>query len=159
MPYSLNSITIRLSNSTEGFMKMSTLWGDVVSGKLPLIYDSEHNFLSGVSPIACYSNYDTVNDVLTYDLSIIAIRADFYIDMETKVNTGQYLKYEAVSESDIHECAELAWQQVCKDQQSGLIQRAFGKDFEDCVPAEYTKDGKAHCWLYISVKSSRRKTK
>ena len=35
---------------------------------------------------------------------------------------------------------------------SGLIERAYICDYESNVPPEYTKDGKAHCYLYISVK-------
>ncbi len=29
--------------------------------------------------------------------------------------------------------------------------RAFSSDYESSVPVEYTKDGKAHCFLYIAV--------
>ncbi|MCH4239532.1 MAG: AraC family transcriptional regulator, partial [Oscillospiraceae bacterium] len=37
-------------------------------------------------------------------------------------------------------------------QKSGNIRRAFTTDYESSVPAKFTKDGKAHCYLYIAVK-------
>ncbi len=47
--------------------------------------------------------------------------------------------------------ARKAWEKVWSDQKSGEIKRAFTKDYESTVPSEYTKDGKAHCYLYIAL--------
>ncbi len=33
-----------------------------------------------------------------------------------------------------------------------LLKRAFTIDYESAVPAEYTKEGKAHCYLYIAIR-------
>ena len=49
-------------------------------------------------------------------------------------------------------CSQKAWEQVNNDCQIGVIERANERDYESNVPPEYTKDGKAHCYLYISVK-------
>ena len=45
-----------------------------------------------------------------------------------------------------------AWERVWAEQKNGGIVRAFTMDYESSVPAEYTKDGKAHCYLYIAVR-------
>lgn len=71
--------------------------------------------------------------------------------MELKVANGQYKKYD-VSDESIEICTQKAWQQVWHEQDTGHIDRAFTLDYESCVPAEYTKDNKAHCYLYIAIK-------
>ena len=34
---------------------MRELWGDIEQGKLPILFDSEHNFAVGVSPVLKFS--------------------------------------------------------------------------------------------------------
>ncbi|MHB9323712.1 AraC family transcriptional regulator, partial [Fusobacterium polymorphum] len=31
------------------------------------------------------------------------------------------------------------------------LKRAFTVDYESSVPAEFSNDGKAHCYLYIAI--------
>ena len=67
------------------------------------------------------------------------------------VVSGEYKKYEYIDEN-ITASTQNAWKTVWKDQKEGLINRAYKIDYESTVPAEYTKDNKAHCYLWISVK-------
>lgn len=151
MAYALKQVTVRTNNTDEGMKIIDEIWRDISSGKLPVLFDSEHEFRQGISPISKYSNYagDESGD---YDLSIIGVKADFFKTIEAKVTAGLYKKYdEADDGGDIARCAKTAWEKVWKDTASGNIKRAYTEDFESSVPAEYTKDGKAHCYLYIAV--------
>lgn len=150
MAYNFKSITIRTNNTAEGMKRIDEVWMDISSGKSPVIFDSENNFLAGISPVSKYSNYES-DEKGDYDLSIIGVTSAFFAEMEKDVATGKYKKYEAAAD-DLGACAKVAWGNVWREQSDGKIVRAFAEDYESTVPAEYTKDGKAHCYLYISVK-------
>lgn len=149
MAYQLKEITIRTDNTPEGMKRIEELWEDVTSGKLPILFDSEHHFLTGISPISRYSNYAS-DETGAYDLSIVGVTSDFFGEMEIKAAAGLYKKYDESGET-IGECTGKAWERVWADQHAGKIRRTFTVDYESSVPAQYTKDGKAHCYLYIAV--------
>lgn len=151
MAYKLKEVTIRTNNSDEGMEKIIEIWGDVTSGKLPILFDSEHTFQQNISPVSKYSNYSS-DEKGDYDLSIMGVTAEFFQKMEAAVNQGLYKKYDEADENgDIGICTKKAWEKVWLEQKSGDIKRAFTEDYESTVPAEYTKDGKAHCYLYIAI--------
>lgn len=151
MAYKLKEVTIRTNNSEEGMKGINEIWADITSGKLPLLYDTNHVFQQGISPVSRYSNYSS-NESGDYDLTIMAVTANFFQKMETAVSKGLYQKYDEKDENgDIGECARKAWEKVWLDQKSGKIKRTFIEDYESTVPGEYTKDGKPHCYLYIAV--------
>ncbi|WP_160679832.1 AraC family transcriptional regulator [Clostridium sp. C8-1-8] len=151
MAYKLKEVTIRTNNSEEGMNAIDELWEDISSGELPILFDSEHKFQQGISPISRYSNYSS-DESGDYDLTIMAVSVDFFQNMEVAVSKGLYKKYVEKDENgEIGVCARKAWEKVWSDQKSGEIKRAFTKDYESTVPSEYTKDGKAHCYLYIAI--------
>jgi len=146
--YRLKSVTIRTNNTKEGLKCIDDVWKDILSGKLPLLFNSENK----VSPISEYSNYEN-NENGDYDLTILTVTSDFFKEMDIKVSKGLYRKYDESDENgDISICTKKAWEKVWSEQNSGIIKRAFTKDYESTVPCEYTKDGKAHCYLYIAIK-------
>lgn len=150
MAYTLKNITIRTDNSKAGMDKINELWKDIVSGKIPLMFDSEGQFLQGLSPISAYTNYES-NETGAYDLRVFTVTADFFAAMDQKAQGGSYKKYD-FDGADISEAASKAWAKVWEDSQAQVISRAFTEDYESTVPAEYTKDGQAHCYLYIALK-------
>lgn len=149
MAYQLKSITIRTNNTDEGMKKINEVWQDILSGTLPILFDNEHNFQQGISPVSKYHHYasDQNGD---YDLCIMGVTSDFFQKMEKAVSAGRYKKYDEAAES-LERCAKIAWEKVWNEQKTGQIRRAFTQDYESTVPAQYTKDGKAHCYLYIAV--------
>lgn len=152
MAYQLKRVTIRTNNTPEGMQKIAALWQDITSGKLPILFDSEHNFLPGISPVSEYSNYEC-DEKGDYDLSVLGVTSAFFEEMEKAVSEGKYKKYDVSdANGDISVCTQKAWGLVWQAQRAKEITRAFTKDFESTVPAQYTKDGKAHCYLYIAVK-------
>lgn len=151
MAYKLKEVTIRTNNSDEGIEMIGEIWADITSGKLPLLFDSERVFQQGISPISKYSNYSS-DESGDYDLTIMAVTADFFKEMELAVSKGLYKKYDEKDEDgDIGVCTRNAWEKVWHDQKSGEIKRSFTEDYESTVPGEYTKDGKPHCYLYIAI--------
>lgn len=150
MAYQLKVVTMRTNNSNEGMARIDELWQDITSGKLPLLFDSEHKFLQGISPVSKYHNYAS-DENGDYDLSILGVTVNFFQEMENAVIKGTYKKYKE-SGDDLGLCAKKAWAKVWSEQKAGEINRSYSEDYESTVPAEYTKDGKAHCYLYIAVK-------
>lgn len=150
MAYELSSITIRTNNSQEGLAKIEEIWRDITGGRLPILFNSEHAFRQGVSPISKYSGYES-DETGDYDLSILGVKAEFFGELEQAVGAGRYKKYDEAGE-DLLDCTRRAWGRVWSEQRNGDLSRAYTEDFESTVPAEYTKDGKAHCYLYIAVK-------
>jgi len=149
--YKLNAVTIRANNTEDGMKKINELWYDVTSGKLPILFDSEHAFQQGISPVSMYSNYAS-DETGDYDLTIMGVTSDFFMQMELLVQQGRYKKYDISNDNgDIGICTKQAWEKVWEEQKNGDIKRIFSKDYESAVPGEYTKDGKAHCYLYIAV--------
>lgn len=145
MAYTLKAVTIRANNSEEGIRKIAELWRDVLTGKLSLLVDR-------IVPISQYSNYES-DEKGDYDISIVGVEHNFFEDMEKEVKKGLYKKYEAVDENgSVELCTKKAWENVWNDSHSGVLKRAFSVDYESSVPAEFSKDGKAHCYLYIAVK-------
>ncbi len=152
MPYQLKELTIRTNNTPDGLAAIAALWADVASGKLPLLFDSEQTVPVGVSLVSKYSNYES-DHTGDYDLSLCAVRADFFQDLEQNVAQGLFQKYEESDpDGDLAACTQKAWAQVWAAQAAGRLGRAFTTDFECAVPAAHTKDGSAHCCLYLAVK-------
>ena len=149
MSYILKEATIRTNNTPDGIKLIEELFQDVNKGKIPIIFDSENNFQRGISLISRYSNYES-DENGSYDLSILGVDSNFFINLENEVKNGKYKKYEFVG-ADVIESAKNAWKMVWKAQKDGFINRAYQADYESTVPAEYTKDNKAHCYLWISV--------
>jgi len=153
MAYALKQVTIKTNNTEEGMRKIYGVWQDVLNGKLPIVFDSERTFQQGVSLVSEYSNYES-DENGSYDLSIMGVTADFFQMIEAKVSKGLYIKYDETDENgDIVICTQNAWQKVWNDQKSGVIKRAYTEDYESSVPTEHSKDGKAHCYLYIALQT------
>ncbi len=150
MAYSFKSVTIRTDNSESGMAKINELWADIMTGKVPLDFIENGIPVKGLSPISAYSDYEN-NENGKYNLSVMTVTADFFIKMEALVTQGEYIKIDESGES-ISDCANKAWSKVWELSAKGTLKRAFTIDYESTVPAEYTKDGNAHCYLYIAVK-------
>ena len=154
MAYILKEITFRTNNTAEGMKKIDEVWRDVTSGKLPIIFDSEHKFIQGISPVSRYTNY-AADETGDYDLSILGVSADFFAELERQTAEGHLKKYDVCDNNgDLKLCTQKAWQKVWDDTKNGEIKRSFACDYESSVPPQYTKDGKAHCYLYISVQGN-----
>ena len=69
MAYLLKEITIHADNSEGGMSKITAVWQDIVSGKIPLMFDSVGTFQQGLSPISKYENYES-DETGDYDLTI-----------------------------------------------------------------------------------------
>lgn len=152
MAYVLKSVTVRTDNSPEGMEKIGALWQDIMCEKLPFNFIENGVPVKGLSPISKYSAYAS-DEKGDYDLTVMGVPIDFFADMERKVSAGVYVKIDE-SGKDIFESADRAWRTVWAMSARGEIVRAFTEDYESTVPSEYTKDGKAHCYLYIAVKQS-----
>lgn len=151
MAYNLREVTIHTNNSERGMQQIGALWQDITSGKLPLLFDSTHQFLPGVSPVSRYSNYAS-DENGDYDLTVMAVQSDFFANMEGKVQQGLYKKYDVKdADGSVEACTQKAWAAVWAQQKAGEIHRTFTEDYESSVPAQYTKDGCAHCYLYIAA--------
>lgn len=150
MSYSFKSVTIRTDNSESGMVKINELWADIMQGKIPLDFIENGKPVKGLSPVSAYSDYDS-DEKGKYNLSVITVTVDFFAKMEALVAKGNYYKMDESGDT-ITDCANKAWSKVWQLSQSGELKRAFTVDYESTVPAEYTKDGKAHCYLYIAIK-------
>lgn len=149
MSYTLKKVTIRTNNTQEGIERIGQLWQDINTGRIPIVFDSENNFQNGISPISMYNNYES-DENGDYDLSILGVNSDFFVELEEQVKKGNYKKYESI-DSDMIVSTKNAWKIVWREQKENIINRAYKIDYESTVPAEYTNDKKAHCYLWISI--------
>ncbi|BDR55471.1 hypothetical protein [Xylocopilactobacillus apis] len=143
MAYHLKSVTLRTNN--DRMTEIDELWQDVMNGKLPLIFDQNHEVQYGVFPISRYSNYAS-DETEDYDLSIMAVTSEFL----KKLDAGSYQKYDAVAENT-GTSARQAWGKVWEDSKNGVIKRSFTQDYEVSLTPSVSRDGKFHCILYIAV--------
>ncbi|MDE7083237.1 MAG: AraC family transcriptional regulator [Clostridia bacterium] len=150
MAYSLKSVTIRTDNSEKGMAKINELWTDIMTGKIPLEFMNNGLPVKGLSPVSAYSAYES-DEKGHYDLTVISVTVDFFAKMEELAANGKYCKIDESGET-ISDCANKAWTKVWELSATGELKRAFTTDYESTVPAEYTKDGKSHCYLYIALK-------
>lgn len=150
MAYSFNSVTIRTDNSENGMAKINELWADIMTGKIPFDFIENGVHVKGLSPVSVYSDYES-DEKGKYNLSVMTVTVDFFAKIESLVGQGKYIKIDECGET-IADCANKAWSKVWELSARGELKRAFTIDYESTVPAEYTKDGKAHCYLYIAVK-------
>ena len=77
MSYKLDKVTIRLKNDAEGLGKISELFADIVSGDIPLLFNSDKDFIEGIAPVSVYSNYES-DETGEYDLSVMAVDKEFF---------------------------------------------------------------------------------
>lgn len=150
MPYSLKSVTIRTDNSKSGMAKINELWADIMQGKIPLDFIANGAAAEDIVPISIYSNYEN-DENGRYDLTITSANADVFKRLAKSVIKGKYYKIDETG-ATIAESANKAWTKVWELTKTGKLKRAFTFDYESVVPAEYTKDSKTHCYLYIAVK-------
>ena len=97
MAYILKEVTIRTNNTEKGISQISELWKDISAGKLPVLFDSEHNFVEGISPISKYSNYEN-GEKGDYDISIVGVNRFFFEDIEKKVEKLEDLRRQLLKE-------------------------------------------------------------
>ena len=147
MAYRLTGVTIRTDNSDRGMAQIGALWDDVLQGTLPLLRDSGGQPVPDVIPVARYSGYDS-GPTGGYDLTILAVTADFLRELEAEAAAGRYRTYEVRGTGDLKQCTQEAWVQAWGDQ---TTQRAFGAAYEVSTPAAYAPDGVDSCRLYIAV--------
>ncbi|MCM1261001.1 MAG: hypothetical protein NC182_07780 [Prevotella sp.] len=150
MSYKLESVSIKTSNALDRIGEINALWQDILSGKLPLLFDSEGIFQKEISPVAKYHQYES-DASGEYMLTIMGVTNDFFKIMEEEVQKGSYIKIDESGENVV-EATQKAWHRVWTYQQDEIIHRSFLEDFESSVPSDYTEDKKAHCYLYISIK-------
>lgn len=151
MSYQIKEFTIRTDNTNEGRTQVAEVWRDIEAGNIPLLFDSQHEFIRGLSPISKYSSYEN-EDQGQYDLTIMAVKSEFFEELEKMVQEKKFRKYDiSEAQGDEEGCARRAWGLVAEEQKAGIIRRSYEVDYESTVPKQYTKDGKAHCYLYIGV--------
>lgn len=72
----LLEIEAALTSKSEILQEDKEIWRDITSGKLPILFDSEHNFQQGIFPVSMYSNYAT-DETGDYDLSVLVYHRIF----------------------------------------------------------------------------------
>ncbi len=150
MAYSFKSVTIRTDNSDSGMAKINELWADIMQGIVPLEFIKKGVHVKRLNTKSSYSDYES-DEKGKYNLSIMSVTVDFFMKMEELVAQGKYFKIDESGET-ITDCANKAWSKVWQLTAKGELKRSFTIDYESTVPAEYTKDGKAYCYLYIAVR-------
>lgn len=88
MSYSFKSVTISTDNSEKGLAEIGMLWHDIISGKIPLDFLKKGSPVKGLSPISCYSEYES-DEKGKYDLTIMCVETGFFIELEKKNRSGR----------------------------------------------------------------------
>lgn len=147
MAYTLESITMCEDMSPEGMARITQVWTDIASGRIPLIMDSDGNPREHISPITKYPTWSLEDPAAKTEFTIMAVGPEFWSEMAER---DDYVRYEA-SGADVNEAATKAWERVGKDESEGKFRICHTDDYESTVPPAYTKDGKWNCILYVHV--------
>lgn len=150
MAYILDSISIKTDSSPEAMAQVTALWQDIVSGRIPLMHDSEGTFQDGLSPITRFEDVSLAS-AEPYTMTILTVPAAFFAGLAADVEAGRYRLYEGSDPADIGKSADMAWEAAQKDIADGILDAARLSGYESTVPAQYTPDHQAHCYLYIAV--------
>lgn len=139
MSYRLREVVLEDGDGIE------ELWEDIVSGRLPLLFDSSGRPRKGLSPVTCYAHSVKAGETQ----SVLAVTADFFRRLNEETEQGRYRRFDARDvNGDTATCAHRAWEQV---RRAGFRPKPDAVDYESTVPPEYTRDGAAHTYLYIAL--------
>lgn len=124
---------------------MEELWRDIVSGRLPLLFDSDGRPRRGLSPVTRYAHSGDGRETV----SVLAVAADFFRRLNEEAERGHYRRFDARNvNGDTAACARRAWELA---RQAGIRPKPGAADYESTVPPAYTRDGAAHTYLYIAL--------
>lgn len=147
MAYSLEAITLRDNMKEDGMARITAVWNDISSGRLPLIVDSDGNPREGLSPITRYHSWSPGDPSAECEFTIMAVPAEFFAKMAAD---PEYATYQGAG-ADVSEAAMAAWEQVDQDTKAGKVVPLYTDDYESTVPPQFTKDGKWNCTVYVHI--------
>lgn len=148
MSYQLQAITMKIDMSPESMAQVAEVWGDIGSGKLPLMYTSTGEPIKDALPITEYMDYSGVNNNEPCTMQIRVVGPHFFGELNERAAAGEFLVFENSADT-IPECSEGAWNKVHGLELDGKLKIDYSYAIESTVPAEYTQDGHAHCTLYV----------
>ena len=148
MSYRLDTVAMEVDMSPESMAQVTELWNDIASGKLPLLFTSDGKFIEGASPITEYIDYVGVNSNQPYTMQVRVVESDFFRNLNEKTAAGEFVLFEDSADT-IPECSAGAWEKARAQETDGRLRIDYSYAIESTVPPEYTKDGKAHCYLYV----------
>lgn len=149
MAYILDSISMKTDNSPQAMEQTAELWKDIVSGKVPLLYDSDGKFREGLSPVTAFENV-SLTSAEPYTMTILTVPPSFFAELNAGVSSGTYRLYEGTDAADLGKSTDIAWEAVQKDIAAGRLDSTV-TGYESTVPPEYAPDRQAHCCVYIAV--------
>lgn len=148
MAYQLESITMQADMSPESMAQVTEVWGDIASGRIPLLLNSDGAPAPGAAPVTEYIDYAGVMEGRPYTMTIRAVPPEFFAQMNQRAADGEFRLYETAG-ATIPECSAAAWGLAQEDETQGRVKIDYSYALESTVPPEYTKDGQAHCYLYV----------
>lgn len=147
MGYSLEGVTMRDNMKEDGMQRISAVWADIISGRIPLVVDSDGNPREGISPITKYHSWDPDDPSAECEFTIMVVPTSFFEEM---AQNPAYAVFEG-SGADIGEAGPAAWGKMERAVKAGEIAPLYADDYESTVPPQYAKDGKWHCYLYAHI--------
>lgn len=150
MAYQLEAVTMTVDMSPESMADVTAVWGDIASGKLPLLCRSDGTPVPGLSPVTEYVEYAGVLDGKPYTMTIRTVKPDFFADLARKTESGEFRLFENAADT-IEKCSAAAWEMAQAAEATGDLDIDYSYAVESTVPAEYTEDGQAHCYLYVKT--------
>lgn len=152
MAYRLDSISFTSDMGPDGMAQVSEIWGDIASGKLPLLVGSDGKPAPGMAPVTEYTEYAGVNEGKPITTTIRVVAPEFFADLNRRTEEGELHLYETAADT-IEACSMAAWQLAQAGDKDGTAPIDYSYCIESTVPPQYTKDGQAHCYLYIKTAS------
>nr|WP_326186095.1 AraC family transcriptional regulator [uncultured Oscillibacter sp.] len=139
MSYRLREVVL------EGEGGAEELWRDIVSGRLPLLFESDGRPLRGLSPVTRYAHGADGGETR----SVLAVTADFFQRLNREAERGRYRRFDALDAGgDTAACARRARELA---RRAGIRSKPGAAEYESAVPPMYTRDGAAHTYLYIAL--------
>ena len=154
-PYKLNKVTFKIfrGNVDDLEEQIHELLNHIIIGQIPMLFDSSGELQKNITLVFERVYHDESNKKHMFDFSVLAVDSNYRKSMERKVKKGLYKKFHGEGRT-LDSSIDAAREEFYKHQKEKNIEYVYSTDYEMVELPELSKDGRAHCYLYIDIKEN-----
>ena len=154
-PYKLNKVTFKIfrGNVDDIEEQIHELLNHIIIGQIPMLFDSSGELQKNITLVFERVYHDESNKKHMFDFSVLAVDSNYRKSMEREAKKGRYKKFYGEGRT-LDSSINNAREEFYKHQKEKNIEYVYSTDYEMVELPELSKDGRAHCYLYIDVKEN-----